>query len=141
VIKPDLPKPVPPKPTPVLGLIKLTGLDKFTVLISVCIIAVLFYYSWSPASDARYAAVYVGGEKRYIIDLHEDNVLDIEGEDGISQLEIRNGKVRFISSPCQSQFCLRNGWLSPVIGVIACLPNGVSLELLNQDKPYDGINF
>lgn len=122
-------------------MIKLTGLDKLIVLFSVCIIVFLFYYSWSPATDARYAAVHVNGEKRYIVDLHEDQVLDVTGDEGVSQLEVHKGRVRFISSPCQSQFCLRNGWLSPVIGVIACLPNGISLELLNQDKPYDGINF
>lgn len=122
-------------------MIKLSLLDKFIVLISLALIAGLFVYTWSPTFDTRYAAVYVNGEKRYIIDLLEDKSFEFSGDKGVSKLEVRKGRVRFLASPCHSQYCVRSRWLSPVVGIIACLPNGVSIELLNQNKQYDGINF
>ncbi len=122
-------------------MIKLTLSDKLIVLLSIIMLSILYPLTWSNSLDTRYAIVHVEGEKRYILDLLEDKVLEIEGKNGQSKLEVSQGKVRFIQSPCNSQFCIRSRWLNSAVGIIACLPNGISLQFLNRSKEYDSINF
>ena len=122
-------------------MIKLTFADKVLLILSLSMLAIVYPLSWSGATDGRYASLYVSGEKRYTLDLTKEKILEIEGERGVSKLEIAEGKVRFIESPCSTHFCIRSGWLKPIIGVIACLPNGISLHLSHHNKTYDAINF
>jgi hypothetical protein len=104
-------------------------------------LVILYSFAWSDSNSSRYVSLYVGDEMRYIIDLYEEKDIEVDGFLGVSKLEVVNGKVRFIESPCSTHFCLRSGWLNPTIGLIACLPNGVSLQYLNHNKAYDAINF
>ena len=111
------------------------------LLSALLLLAILYATTWSSHQDSHFATLYVEGKKRYILDLREEKTLAVEGRKGLSKLEIKGGKVRFIASPCRTHFCIRSGWLNPNIGVIACLPNGVSLHLSNQNKTFDAINF
>lgn len=122
-------------------MIKLTAADKIIVLLSIVLLVFLFSYTWRSSNFSDYVSVYVRGEKRYIVDLKEEKTIEVEGVKGVSKLEVANGKVRFIESPCSSHFCIRSGWLSPAIGLIACLPNGISVQFSNRNKTYDAINF
>jgi len=119
----------------------LTMADKGIFVLSVILLYVLFSMVWSGSDSTRYVSVFVDGEKRYLIDLFQENILEVEGRRGVSKLEIVNGKVRFIESPCSTHFCIRSGWLDQTIGLIACLPNGISLSFSNANKAYDAINF
>lgn len=122
-------------------MIKLIPSDKVILLLSICVVGLLYFFTWSGGDSTRQVSLYVSGEKRYIIDLYEEKTLSVEGVRGVSKLEIANGKIRFIESPCSSHFCIRSGWLSQTIGLIACLPNGISLNFSNRNKTYDAINF
>ena len=122
-------------------MIKLTSADKVIVLMSLLMVISLFYLTWSDTGSSRHVSLYVAGEKRYIIDLMEEKTLSVDGLRGVSQLEIAGGRIRFIESPCSTHFCIRSGWLNKTIGLIACLPNGISLNFSNRNKIYDAINF
>jgi len=76
-----------------------------------------------------------------VYNLTENNVIDVDGELGQSRIEIADGRVRFIHSPCSSQYCVRSGWHEHSGGLAACLPNKVSLHLSGAGKLYDAINF
>jgi len=119
----------------------LTSADKVIILMSIVMLAILFFFTWSNTASTRHASLYVAGEKRYIIDLFEEKTLSIDGVKGVSKLEVANGKIRFIESPCSTHFCIRSGWLNQTIGLIACLPNGISVHFSNENKTYDAINF
>lgn len=122
-------------------MINLTSADKVILLMSIILLCVLFYFTWSNGESSRYVSLKVAGENRYIIDLFEEKVLSVDGLQGVSKLEVADGKIRFIESPCSSHFCIRSGWLNQTIGLIACLPNGISVHFLNVNKTYDAINF
>jgi len=122
-------------------MINLTSADKVILLMSVLILAALYYFTWSNGESNRYASLYVADEKRYIIDLFEEKILTIDGVQGVSKLEVAEGRIRFIESPCSSHFCIRSGWLNQTIGLIACLPNGINVHFSNKNKTYDAINF
>ena len=122
-------------------MIKLTSADKVIVMMSILIIGMLYFVTWSGSESSRHVTLSVSGEKRHIIDLFEEKVLSVDGIRGVSKLEIRDGKIRFLESACNTHFCIRSGWLNKTIGLIACLPNGVSLNFSNNKKTYDAINF
>jgi len=119
----------------------LTSADRVILLVSVFMLVALYYFTWSNGESSRYASLYVADEKRYIIDLFEEKTLSIDGVQGVSKLEVAEGRIRFIESPCSSHFCIRSGWLNQTIGLIACLPNGISVHFSNKNKTYDAINF
>jgi len=49
--------------------------------------------------------------------------------------------VRFVQSPCTGKFCIHSGWLRHSGEVMACLPNGVFVELVGGERRFDSINF
>jgi hypothetical protein len=70
-----------------------------------------------------------------------DRLLEIDGPLGASRIEIRNGRARFISSPCRGKVCIHSGWLEHTGELTACLPNRVSIQLLGQHPRFDAVNF
>lgn len=57
----------------------------------------------------------------YTYPLDKDNVYAIQGELGITEIEVKDGKFRFISSPCPGKTCIYQGYSD----MIVCLPNKV----------------
>ncbi|NLY07605.1 MAG: hypothetical protein GXZ16_05245 [Spirochaetales bacterium] len=76
--------------------------------------------------------------------LNEDRTVTVDGTIGKSVLSIQDGKIRFISSPCNNQTCL-HGAVSNASDFIACLPNGVMVSLSSSvdasDQEVDEIVF
>ncbi len=64
--------------------------------------------------------------------------LEIHGPLGISEIEIRDGRVRVAKDPSPRQLCVRQGWI-PAGGAAVCLPNRVSVE--NAAAGYDTLNY
>jgi hypothetical protein len=71
----------------------------------------------------------------------ENHQIKVTGELGDSIIEIHDGKVRFIHSPCSGKVCILSGWHQQSGDHIACLPNKVGVSLLSQEDRFDGINF
>lgn len=96
---------------------------------------------WGENVHARHVEVLVSGKKQYILDLNEEKRIKVDGRLGASIIEIKDGQVRFVESPCTSKQCIRSGWVSQVNDLAACLPNGVSLHLVGPNARFDSINF
>jgi hypothetical protein len=67
--------------------------------------------------------------------------INVAGKLGRSEIEIRDGKVRFTSSPCSGKVCILSGWHQHSGDHVVCLPNRVSISLLAEQDRFDGINF
>lgn len=61
--------------------------------------------------------------------LADDQTIVLHGKLGDSVIEINDGQVRFIQSPCRHQICVQSGWISQSGEVLACLPNEVALHV------------
>lgn len=95
---------------------------------------------------ARLAAV--GGDDRVRIrqaghiyeeaSLRVNRRVDVPGPLGITQVEIREGRVRVRADPSPRQLCVRQGWLAPGETAL-CLPNRVSVE--RGTSGYDSLNY
>ncbi len=61
-------------------------------------------------------------------DLRKDTRLEVEGPKGISTIEIKDGKARFLDSPCPDKLCVNFfGWIESEVELSFCLPNQLLL--------------
>ncbi|NND65805.1 MAG: NusG domain II-containing protein [Gammaproteobacteria bacterium] len=126
----------------------LTILDGMLVAASILIILVAGKQLWfdgfasGDLTDAQMVAeVRVSGALAHSLTLDQNATITTAGRRGESILEVKEGAVRFVSSPCPHQHCVRAGWLRRPGAVAFCLPNGVGLQLINTKSHYDSINF
>jgi hypothetical protein len=70
--------------------------------------------------------------------LRVNRIIDVPGPLGITQVEIRDGRVRVRADPGPRQLCVRQGWLAPGETAV-CLPNRVSVQ--RGVSAYDSLNY
>ncbi len=75
------------------------------------------------------------------VGLGEDRTIEIEGSRGKSMLEVSDGAIRFVDSPCRTKRCVHAGWLKLSGEFAACLPNQVSILIAGDKRRFDAINF
>ncbi|MFC1657694.1 NusG domain II-containing protein [Candidatus Moduliflexota bacterium] len=73
--------------------------------------------------------VEVSGRRVLTIDRREAGLYTVEGPLGHTQVEIRGGEARIVSSPCPLKLCRRAGWIGSAGGMVVCLPNEVVVRL------------
>jgi hypothetical protein len=116
------------------------------VVLAACALAlpVLFLRYGLPGSTGTQARITVGNTVYAQVPLSRTHVYRVPGTLGISEIEVRDGQIRFNSSPCQGQQCVHSGWAKRGGEFIACVPNRVSVSVLGQGAGgdyYDSINF
>lgn len=89
-----------------------------------------------------------GGDDRVLIrlaghdyaetSLRVNRLIDVPGPLGITQVEIRDGRVRVRADPGPRQVCVRQGWLAPGETAL-CLPNRVTVQ--RGASAYDSLNY
>jgi len=72
------------------------------------------------------------------LSLNDDRLVEIEGRLGKSVIEIKDGKVRFVDSPCPHHLCMRRGWIHEGGDWVACAPNGIMVSI-SGDAKFDAI--
>lgn len=102
---------------------------------------VLYTHFWSGDTIARYLQVQQGNQPASIITVDRNQVLQLDGPLGTSNVEIQAGRARFTHSPCPGKNCIQAGWLDGVGELAACLPNRISIRLLGMHPRFDAINF
>ena len=75
------------------------------------------------------AQVVVSGEKVLTLDLSRAGVHDVLGAIGVTRIEVRDGKVRVLSSPCPRQVCRHGGWIGEPGTLLVCLPNEIVIRV------------
>lgn len=105
------------------------------------LIGASFATFWTPRTIGHTAAISIGRETLVEAALDTPAEFNIDGLKGISRLQIADGQIRFVDSPCQGRYCIHTGWLSATGQVAACLPNGVVVEILGGERVYDAINL
>lgn len=87
-----------------------------------------------PANEGARATVKVQGEMFRSIDLDVPGTkrISINGVEGLSVFELKDGKIKMISSPCPDKLCIQQGWVSRPGQTIVCVPNAVSISVLGN---------
>ncbi|MBI1423536.1 MAG: hypothetical protein GC149_08735 [Gammaproteobacteria bacterium] len=119
----------------------MTRADRIVIVFSLILLPLVYLYTWQPETRATEARITDADSHSRIIRLDHDQTLHIHGKLGDSVLQVHDGKIRFIQSPCATKFCIHSGWLKFDGDVMACLPNGVYVEVFGGEKKFDSINF
>jgi hypothetical protein len=119
---------------------KLKLLDVAAIALSLAVVAVFSIAAYG-GGDAGQVVVDASGT-RYRFPIATDRVERFPGPRGDTTIEIRDGTVRVVDSPCPDRICVAAGPISRTGQFIACLPNRVSVTLEGQDAPTtDGTAF
>lgn len=79
----------------------------------------------------------IDGERLGVYSLDEEQIIDA-GEG--NRVEIANGQARMLWADCPDQFCARQMAISRVGETIVCLPNRVTVRVLQGETPeYDAV--
>lgn len=114
------------------------------VLLAVLIFIVfLFNRYWfnSAYSGIEFVAIQVDNQAPKLYPISKNQEITIEGPLGPSRIEVNNGKVHFLHSPCLNKQCVSHGWISEAGETVACLPNHISVSLKGRESRFDALNF
>lgn len=115
--------------------------DLLVLLLAAALLPYLYLGFWGPGTAGEYAVIQAGGAVWRKVPLHEEHEWQVPGPLGASTLLVRDGRIRFVDSPCQNKACIHSGWLSHGGEAAACLPNRVSVQVIGRDSRYDSITF
>lgn len=104
----------------------------FLVLAIVLVSAIVLMLNTS-VSKGEVVVIDADG-KRYEYSLKKNNVYSVEGPLGFTEVEVNDGKVRIIDSPCPGKTCVEQGWTSPIV----CLPNKIVVTVLDYGE-FDAV--
>jgi hypothetical protein len=119
----------------------ITLTDLLVITMGLGMVGMLSISQWQQPHHASFAIVHNNHGEQLRISMQENHHYAIAGRLGKSQLEVSDGKIRFIQSPCSQHLCIHTGWLKESGEAAACLPNGISLVLHSDARRYDSINF
>lgn len=115
--------------------------DYLVVALAAALVAALAVQQWRPAVTATTAELVSATGGRIVLDLGRDGQHRVRGRRGDSVVEVADGRVRFVESPCRHQVCIAAGWLERDGDFAACAPNGVALQVHARQHRYDGISY
>lgn len=115
--------------------------DAVVLGVSVALVLLLYLLFWRAGGRSAEAMVQVNGENWARLNLFHNQDLAVPGPLGLSRLQVRDGEVRFVDSPCPNKQCILQGGVSDGGEVAVCLPNMVSIKVLADDPRFDAINF
>jgi hypothetical protein len=119
----------------------MTPADRFLILLIVCALPFLYRHLWFDKQPGNYLQIRAGDNAPITEILNPDRLLHVNGPLGESIIEIKNGRTRFVSSPCTNKVCVQSSWISDAGGFTACLPNRISLLISGRHPRFDAINF
>jgi len=95
-----------------------------------------------------------GSERKVVVEVDQEvvgvydlgspgQVVRATGPLGISEIEIREGRARMLSSPCPEQTCVQTGWIDSQGRIICCVPNKIIIWISDHENrspdQFDGI--
>jgi len=119
----------------------MTRADWVVIGIAVLILPWLYTHLWGNGSKGEFARIQVGRETPQVISLQRDQHLRLQGPLGTSVIEVHDGRIRFVDSPCTGKQCIHSGWLGHDGEFAACLPNLISITITGRNPQFDSINF
>jgi hypothetical protein len=87
----------------------LTNGDRLLLTLAIFSLVILYAVFWGRSVYGNQASIAVGGKHWSTVDLYQNRTIDVKGEIGVSRLEVKDGRIRFVHSPCDTQQCVHQG--------------------------------
>ena len=95
--------------------------------VAVCICAVCLNKA---GSGGKTASIWVDGEVVRTVPLSRDCTFSITNSEGHTvEFEVKDGKIRFVSSDCPDKICVNTGFISLETETAICMPNRISVTI------------
>lgn len=119
----------------------MTRADWLVLIAALALLPLLYGHYWGDGGPASVARIAASGQPTLELPLSRNQQLAVHGPLGDSLIEVKDGRVRFLASPCRGQQCVHSGWLAHAGDLAACLPNGITVSLQGGRSRFDSINF
>jgi len=73
--------------------------------------------------------VYSNGKEVFVLPLTRDTTIEVQGKIGKSTIQIKQGRVRMLHSPCPLKLCEKQGFISTTGNEIICVPNRIVIRI------------
>ena len=107
-------------------------LDYIIFSVTLSIIGIFSFNAYGKAQDPAEVRI-TSPETAWIYPLHNDSAFSVPGILGPMDIEIQNGEVRVLASPCREKICIQTGSISRTGAWIACVPNRIFLEIEGRE--------
>lgn len=101
-------------------------------LILIGIVISVLFVALGSKEKATTADITYQGNVVYSFSLNEDRNINLPVGDGTMEIEIKDGKIRVISSPCPYQYCVGQGFVDQAGTSIICAHEGVCILLRGE---------
>ncbi len=115
--------------------------DVVILVLAAAAVGASYAFFWGPRAEGETAVISVGHTPVAEVSLLKDGTFPVKGLIGDSILQVQDGRIRFIDSPCPGRYCIHMGWIDRTGEVAACLPNGVVVEIRGGQREFDAINL
>lgn len=119
----------------------ITTADILVISATLLLLPWLYFHFWGNGTQGETARIQVADNSPLLVSLKNTHRYNIEGPLGNSIIEVRDGRIRFVQSPCRNQLCVHSGWLHRDAEFAACLPNLISITVAGRNPRFDSINF
>lgn len=119
----------------------LTNADKLLIGAMALWVITLYPTFWGPRDAGEWAVIKTSSARDQTISLQQPQRVVITGPIGNTVIEVADGKVRFVDSPCDNKQCIHSGWLKQLGDFAACIPNRISIVVSGPGNDFDAINF
>lgn len=100
---------------------------------------VLFFLFSCFSGRADTAVIRSEGTQLMVVSLKEDAEFSPPGHEEVV-IQVSKGRIRFLSSNCPDQICVRTGFISKPGQTAVCLPNRLSIEVLSPSEGTDTVD-
>jgi len=115
--------------------------DYVILVIAAFLVGASYARFWGPRAKGETAVISIGHDLYAEVSLAENRTMAVHGHLGDSNIEVKEGRIRFLDSPCPGRYCVHMGWIQRTGEVAACLPNGVVIEIQGGAREFDAINL
>jgi hypothetical protein len=118
---------------------KKVPLRPFDLVVLAFSLALIFFAGaslYAKPSAALRVLIQAPGES-WVFPAAAEELVSVPGPLGDTVVEIRGGRARVLSSPCENQTCVAAGHINARGQWVACLPNGVFVAIEGKDAPVD----
>ena len=84
-------------------------------------------------SQGDWVVVTVNQKETMRLPLDKDQITHTKGPLGLTEIEIKKGRVRIIRSPCTNKVCIKSGYIRYADRLAACIPNRVVVRIVGKN--------
>ena len=112
---------------------RITTADKILVAALLILNGWLFANWGTVFSKGDWVVVTVNQKETIRLSLDHDQTPHVKGPLGLTEIEVKKGRARIISSPCKNKVCIKSGYIRYADRLAACIPNRVVVRIVGKN--------